>query len=200
MKIGYARVSTKDQLLDLQVDALEKAGCEIIFKETASGARTDRVELEKLLGQVRASDTVVVYKLDRLGRSLKHLLEVVALLKQKKVAIQSIQDSIDTNSAQGRLFFNICGSFAEFERELIRERTKAGLDAARARGRKGGRRHGMSPQAEQKAILAETYYKEGKMGVDQIARHIGISKMTLYKYLRHRGVRIGAYSHSNKSK
>ncbi len=193
MKIGYARVSTKDQNLALQTDALNKAGCEIIFTETASGAKTDRVELSTMLSQIRKGDIVVVYKLDRLGRSLKHLLEVVAQLNEKQVGIQSISDAIDTTTPQGRLFFNISACFAEFERDLIRERTKAGLEAARARGRKGGRRQGMTKEAEQKAILAETYYREGKMGVNQIALEIGVSKMTLYKYLRHRKVSIGAY-------
>lgn len=193
MKIGYARVSTKDQQLALQIDALTKAGCETIFTETASGAKTDRVELAKMMAHVRKDDIVVVYKLDRLGRSLKHLLEVVAELQAMKVGIQSISDAIDTTTPQGRLFFNISGSFAEFERDLIRERTKAGLEAARARGRKGGRRSGMTREAEQKAILAETYYREGKMGVNQIAKEIGVSKMTLYKYLRHRKVAISSY-------
>lgn len=198
MKIGYARVSTKDQSLEMQTDLLTKAGCEIIFKETASGAKTDRVELAKLLGQIRKDDIVIVYKLDRLGRSLKHLLEVVAQLNEKKVGIQSINDAIDTTTPQGRLFFNISGCFAEFERDLIRERTKAGLEAARARGRKGGRRQGMTKGAEQKAILAETYYLEGKMGVNQIANEIGVSKMTLYKYLRYRKVKVGNYIKINQ--
>jgi DNA invertase Pin-like site-specific DNA recombinase len=194
MKIGYARVSTKDQNLALQTDALTKAGCEIIFTETASGAKTDRIELAKMLSHIRKGDIVVVYKLDRLGRSLKHLLEVVAQLNDKEVGIQSISDAIDTTTPQGRLFFNISACFAEFERDLIRERTKAGLEAARARGRKGGRRQGMTKEAEQKAILAETYYKEGNMGVNQIALEIGVSKMTFYKYLRHRKVVIGSYT------
>lgn len=200
MKIGYARVSTKDQNLELQTDALKKAGCELIYTEIASGAKADRVELEKLLSQLRVGDVVVVYKLDRLGRSLKHLLEVVAQLGKMNVALQSICDAIDTTTAQGRLFFNISGCFAEFERDLIRERTKAGLEAARARGRKGGRRQGLTKEAEQKAILAETYYKEGKMGVNQIAIEIGVSKMTLYKYLRYRNVEISPYQSSHSIK
>ncbi len=198
MKIGYARVSTKDQNLDLQKDALLKSGCEMIFMETVSGAKADRVELEKLLGQVRKDDVVVVYKLDRLGRSLKHLLELVAQLNEKKVGLQSINDAIDTTTPQGRLFFNISASFAEFERDLIRERTKAGLEAARARGRKGGRRQEMTKEAQQKAILAETYYREGKMGVNKIAEEVGVSKMTLYKYLRHRKVEISSYNKTIK--
>lgn len=198
MKIGYARVSTKDQSLDLQTDALAKAGCEHVFTETASGAKSDRPELLKMLDFVRTGDVVVVYKLDRLGRSLKHLLDVVALLNQKGVGLFSINDAIDTTTPQGRLFFNISASFAEFERDLIRERTKSGLEAARARGRKGGRRAGMTKEAINKAILAEAYYKEGKLGVNAIAQEIGVSKMTLYKYLRHRGVKMSAYHKTSK--
>jgi DNA invertase Pin-like site-specific DNA recombinase len=134
MKIGYARVSTKDQSLNLQTDALTKAGCEIIFNEIASGAKSDRVELDKLFSQIRKGDILVVYKLDRLGRSLKHLLEFVAILNEKQIGLQSISDAIDTTTPQGRLFFNISACFSEFERDLIRERTRAGLEAARARG------------------------------------------------------------------
>ena len=193
MRIGYARVSTKDQSLNLQTDALTKAGCEIIFNEIASGAKSNRVELDKLFSQIRKGDILVVYKLDRLGRSLKHLLEFVALLNEKQIGLQSISDAIDTTTPQGRLFFNISACFSEFERDLIRERTRAGLESARARGRKGGRRQGMTKEAEQKAILAETYYREEKMGVNQIALEIRVSKMTLYKYLRHRKVPIGSY-------
>ncbi len=200
MKIGYARVSTKDQNLQMQTDALTKAGCQIIFTEIASGAKTDRVELDKLLNQIRKDDTLVVYKLDRLGRSLKHLLELVTQFNERQIGLQSISDAIDTTTPQGRLFFNISACFAEFERDLIRERTNAGLAAARARGRKGGRRQGMTKEAEKKAILAESYYKQGDMAVDKIALEIGVSKMTLYKYLRYRKVEIGSYVHQNDSK
>lgn len=139
----------------------------------------------------------MVYKLDRLGRSLKHLLEIVDILGKKDAGLHSITDMIDTTTPQGRLFFNISASLAEFEKDLIRERTKAGLEAARARGRKGGRRKGMNKEAEQKAILAETYYREGKMSVNLIAKEIGVSKMTLYKYLRYRNVNIGNYTVSD---
>jgi len=200
MKIGYARVSTSDQNFRLQEDALNKAGCEHVFYETASGAKTDRPELNRLMEHLRTGDVVVVYKLDRLGRSLKHLLEVVDILNKQGVGLQSVTDMIDTTTPQGRLFFNISASLAEFEKDLIRERTLAGLVAARARGRKGGRMRGMSKEAEKKAILAESYYREGKMGVSQIAKEIGVSKMTLYKYLRYRNVPIGVLSASNKNK
>ena len=191
MLIGYARVSTKDQNLELQLDALAKAGCEIIFQEKVSGVKADRPELARMLGQLRQGDVVCIYKLDRLGRSLKNLLELVTDFESRGVGLKSLTDAIDTTTPQGRLILNIFGSLAEFERDLIRERTRAGLDAARARGRKGGRRRGLSAEAQKKAMLAEVYYKEGKLGVNEIALTVGVSKMTLYKYLRLRGVSIG---------
>ncbi|MCF2220642.1 recombinase family protein [Chryseobacterium sp. PS-8] len=197
MRIGYVRVSTQDQNFNLQEDALRKSGCEMIYRETASGANTDRPELARIMEHLRSGDIIVVYKLDRLGRSLKHLLEVVEILNKKEVGLQSISDMIDTTTPQGRLFFHISASFAEFEKDLIRERTKAGLEAARARGRKGGRKAGISKEAEQKAILAEIYYNEGKLSVNEIAADLKISKMTLYKYLRHRNVFINSYKKAN---
>lgn len=194
MKIGYIRISTQDQNYNLQEDALNKLGCEMIFKETVSGATKERPQLKKLLEQIRKGDVVVVYKLDRLGRSLKHLLEIVEILNSKNVALQSLHDNIDTTTPQGRLFFNISASFAEFEKDLIRERTKAGLEAARERGKKGGRRKGLSKEAQQKAIIAENYYNEGIKSVNEIATDLKISKMTLYKYLRERNVEIKVYN------
>lgn len=124
MKIGYARVSTHDQNFELQEDALKKEGCEIIYTEITSGAKTDRPELNKLTEHIRKGDVVMVYKLDRLGRSLKHLLEMVDLFNKKEVGLRSINDSIDTSTPQGRLFFNISASFAEFEKDMIREGQK----------------------------------------------------------------------------
>ena len=194
MKIGYIRISTQDQNYNLQEDALNKLGCEMIFKETVSGAKKERPQLKKLLEQIRKGDVVVVYKLDRLGRSLKHLLEIVEVLNSKNVALQSLHDNIDTTTPQGRLFFNISASFAEFEKDLIRERTKAGLEAERERGKKGGRRKGLSKEAQQKAIIAENYYNEGIKSVNEIATDLKISKMTLYKYLRERNVEIKVYN------
>ena len=188
MKIGYARVSTQGQQVDLQVDALEKAGCELIFQEIVSGAKADRPELAKMRAQLRKGDTVCIYKLDRLGRSMKHLLELVDEFQQKGVGLLSLTDAIDSSTAQGRLVLNLFASLAEFERDLIRERTQAGLLSARARGRKGGRQKGLSPEAEKNARLAEMYYKEGVLGVNLIAKKLAISKVTFYKYLRHRGV------------
>ncbi|MEO6285980.1 MAG: recombinase family protein [Dyadobacter sp.] len=194
MKIGYARVSTQDQNLEMQLDALGKAGCEKIFQEKASGIKSDRPHLAAMQQILREGDVIYIYKLDRLGRSLKHLLEMTSDFEKRGIGLVSINDHIDTTTAQGRLIFNIFASLAEFERDLIRERTKSGLEAARARGRKGGRSRGLSKEAEKKAMLAQTLYNERKLGVNEIAADLEISKMTLYKYLRHRGVIINSKS------
>ena len=140
MLIGYARVSTSDQTLDLQKDALEKAGCDRIFTETASGSKAERIGLEKALNYVRPGDTLVVWRLDRLGRSLPHLIETITSLNNRKIGFKSITESIDTTTSGGKLVFHIFGALAEFEREIIKERTKAGLTAARARGRRACQR------------------------------------------------------------
>ena len=140
------------------------------------------------MASLRKGDTVYIYKLDRLGRSLKHLLDMVAELEFRGVGLVSLTDAINTTSAQGRLVFNLFASLAEFERELIRERTHAGLASARARGRVGGRQRDLSEVAERTAIIAETLYREQQLGVNEIAKRLDISKVTLYKYLRHRGV------------
>lgn len=192
MKIGYARVSTQDQNLEMQLDSLQKAGCEKVFQEKASGIKSDRPQLAAMQQILREGDVIYIYKLDRLGRSLKHLLEMTSDFEKRGIGLVSINDFIDTTTAQGRLIFNIFASLAEFERDLIRERTKSGLEAARARGRKGGRSRGLSKEAEKKAMLAQTLYNERKLGVNEIAADLEISKMTLYKYLRHRGVQINS--------
>jgi DNA invertase Pin-like site-specific DNA recombinase len=192
MRIGYARVSTKGQSLDLQVDALNKAGCEQVYREVASGAKTARPILDDVLSRLREGDVLVIWKLDRLGRSLQHLVTLATDLMERKVGLISLNDPVDTTSAQGRLIFNIFASLAEFERELIRERTQAGLAAARARGRKGGRPKGLAKQAQAKAMAAETLYREGQLSVQGICDQLGISKPTLYSYLRYRGVEVGA--------
>ncbi|WP_288424230.1 recombinase family protein [uncultured Spirosoma sp.] len=191
MIIGYARVSTQDQNLSMQLDALNAQGCTRIFQEKASGAKADRPELTKLLEHVREGDTVVVWKLDRLGRSLTHLVQLVTELETKNVGLISLNDPVDTTTAQGRLVFRIFASLAEFERELIRERTNAGLQSARRRGQRLGRPGGLSKSAQDKAMIAESLYREAKHSVEGIAQHIGISKSTLYRYLRSRGVDVG---------
>jgi len=191
MQIGYARVSTKDQNFDLQIDALRKAGCEKVFQEVVSGAKAERPVLAGLLRELRPGDILVIWKLDRLGRSLRHLVELAGTLMEQDVGLRSLNDPIDTTTPQGRLAFNLFASLAEFERDLIRERTQAGLTAARARGRKGGRPKGLHPQAERTACAAETLYREQRLSVREIAEELGIAKSTLYEYLRHRGVPIG---------
>jgi DNA invertase Pin-like site-specific DNA recombinase len=194
MKIGYARVSTKDQVLDLQIDALEKDNCEKIYTEVMSGSKSERPKLQEMLANLRNGDLVVIWKLDRLGRSLKHLVELVNFFIEQGVGLRSLHDHIDTTTSQGRLIFNIFASLAEFERDLIQERTRAGLSAARARGRLGGKPKGLSKEAESIACAAETLYKEGKLSVSQIIKQLGIAKATFYNYLRRRNVLISSYT------
>ena len=191
MKIGYARVSTKDQDFSLQLDALKKAGCTKIFQEKITGAKKDRPELQKLIEQVREGDTIVIWKLDRLGRSLKDLVELVNDFQDKGAGLQSLNDSIDTTTPTGKLTFHLFAALAEFERDIISERTKAGLAAARARGRKGGRPKGLSKEAKHKSIIAAKLYKEGKFTTQQICDDLNIARNTLYSYLRHQNVEIG---------
>lgn len=193
MKIGYARISTKEQNLDLQIDALEKDGCERIYTEIMSGTKSERPKLQELVNNLRPGDVIVVWKLDRLGRSLKHLVELINQFLQQEVGLRSLNDHIDTTTPQGRLIFNIFASLAEFERDLIQERTTAGLAAARARGRLGGKPKGLSKQAESIACAAETLYKEGKLTVSEIISQLGIARATFYNYLRHRNVLVSSF-------
>lgn len=193
MKIGYARVSTREQNLDMQIIALEEAGCERIYEEKVSGVKAERPILNNLINQLRPGDVLVIWKLDRLGRSLKNLVQLVQKLMESDIGLYSINDPIDTTSPQGRLIFNIFASLAEFERDVICERTQAGLSAARARGRLGGRPRGLSKKAEATACAAETLYKEKKLSVVEICKKLSISKSTLYKYLRYRNVPIAYY-------
>ncbi len=194
MKFGYARVSTNSQDLRLQIDALKKEGCNKIFKEKVSGATRERPQLKKIMSSLRKKDIIVIYKLDRLGRSLKDLVNLVSEIQEKGAGLKSLNDQINTATPTGKLTFHLFAALAEFERDIIRERTMAGLAAARARGRVGGRPPGLSKKAEDKAIIAEQLYKEGRLSVSEICEHISISRMTLYKYLRHRGVTINAYA------
>lgn len=180
MKIGYARVSTQDQNEALQIDALKQAGCERICTDKASGAKQDRPELAKCLEHLREGDTLVVWRLDRLGRSLKHLLEVVEDLKERGIAFHSTEEGMDTSTNGGKLIFSIFGALAEFERNLIRERTQAGLEAARARGRMGGRKHKLTDK--QVETLRKMYHSK-EHSLSEICKTFGISKPTVYRYL-----------------
>lgn len=186
MKIGYARVSTHEQNLSLQKDAVKQAGCGKIFQDRVSGAKAERPGLEEAKAYVREGDTLVVWRLDRLGRSLKHLIKTITALEERGVAFQSIQESIDTTTSGGRLVFHIFGALAEFERNLIRERTRAGLAAARARGRRGGRPRALD---EKKTQLLYQLYDERKRTVKEICEVLDISKSTLYAYLQRRKTR-----------
>ena len=194
MKYGYARVSTKDQVLDLQIDALKKAGCNKVFQEIAKGSKADRPELAALLREIKSGDTLVVWKLDRMGRSLPHLIKTVNELISNNIDIISLNDPINVITAQGRFMFNVFASLAEFEKDLIRERTMAGLKSARDRGRMGGRPKGLSEKAKRSACSAEALYKQNELTSTEIAAQLDISKTTLYKYLRTRNVKIGSLS------
>lgn len=178
--VGYARVSTQDQNADLQEDALSEAGCEKVFTDQASGAQADRPQLEAALSYLREGDVLVVWRLDRLGRSLKHLITVVSDLEDRGVGFRSLTESIDTTTSAGKLIFHVFAALAEFERDLIRERTKSGLEAARARGRKGGRKPSLSPK---KIELARKMYKDGDSTVAEIAKVLGVSRATIYRHL-----------------
>jgi DNA invertase Pin-like site-specific DNA recombinase len=178
MFIGYARVSTHDQTLALQQDALQKADCTKIFTDTASGAKTERKGLEEALNFVRRGDTLVVWRLDRLGRSLPHLISTMTDLEERGIGFKSLTENIDTTTSGGKLIFHIFGALAEFERNLIRERTLAGLAAARARGRKGGRPKVLMPEQRR---IAQALYDDPKNPIADICRTFKISRFTLYR-------------------
>jgi DNA invertase Pin-like site-specific DNA recombinase len=178
--IGYCRVSTSDQNLSLQKDELKKFGCSKIYEDVASGSKSERVGLEAAIDFAREGDTLVIWKLDRLGRSLRDLIEIVNRLEQNGVSFVCITQNIDTRTPGGKLFFHIFGALAEYERDLIRERTKAGLTAARARGRKGGRKPAMT---EEQVEQARAMMDNPKLKIKSIIKTLGISKATLYKYV-----------------
>jgi DNA invertase Pin-like site-specific DNA recombinase len=180
MLIGYARVSTHEQTLNLQQDALTKAGCTKIFTDTASGAKTERIGLEEALNYVRKGDTLVVWRLDRLGRSLPHLITTMTGLEERGIGFKSLTENIDTTTSSGKLIFHIFGALAEFERNLIRERTTAGLLAARARGREGGRPKALT--GKQLSIAHDLYEK--RHPIAEICRTLKISRATLYRALK----------------
>jgi DNA invertase Pin-like site-specific DNA recombinase len=180
MLVGYARVSTRDQNYELQLDALEAAGCKKVFEEKLSGAQRDRPELKAVLEYVRHGDTLVVWKLDRLARSFKQLIETVEMLSGRQIGFRSLTENIDTTSSGGRLIFHIFGALAEFERSIIRERTTAGLAAARARGRVGGRPPALS---QSDLRVAQTLLRDGALTVAEIAERLHVAPSTLYKHL-----------------
>lgn len=180
MLVGYARVSTRDQKPHLQLDALREAGCERIFEETAGGSKRERPELQAALDFMRSGDTLVIWKLDRLARSTRQLLETVERLLKQGIGLKTLTQDIDTTTAGGRLIFTVFSAIAEFEQEIIRERTCAGLDAARARGRKGGRPRVLSEKdlKEARALLTDP-----DITVEDVARRLGVGSSTLYRYL-----------------
>ena len=180
MLIGYARVSTRDQKPHLQVDALQEAGCERIFQETVSGAKRERPELQSALDFMRTGDTLVIWKLDRLARSTRQLLDTVEGLARRGIGLKALTQDIDTTTAGGRLIFTVFSAIAEFEREIIRERTRAGLDAAHSRGRKGGRPRAL---VEKDLKQARALLTDPEITVEDVARRLGVGPSTLYRYL-----------------
>lgn len=182
-KIGYARVSTREQNLDLQIDALNRAGCDIIFSEKISSSK-ERKELEKALEYLREGDILVVWKLDRLARSLKELVLMISSLSEKGIEFKSLSDAIDTTSSLGKCQLGIFASLAQYERDIIKERTRAGLEAARQRGKIGGRPKGLSEEAKRKRRLAVKLYEDPTIAIDDICKATELSKATLYRYLK----------------
>jgi len=187
--LGYARISTAEQNADLQRDALTAAGCWRVFTDTSSGALDRRPELDRCLEQLRPGDTLVVWRLDRLGRSLRHLLEVVTGLAGQQVGFRSLTENIDTTTSGGRLVFHVFAALAEFEREIIRERTQAGLAAARARGRRGGRPVLLSSEQVRQA---QRMYEQRELTVAQIGAVLGVSRTTVYRALGRSAAAAGA--------
>lgn len=181
MLIGYARVSTEEQNLDLQTDALKKAGCEKTFIDKVSGAKSERKGLNAALEMLRPGDVLMVWRLDRLGRSLKHLIELVTELEQKEIGFRSLTENIDSTTTGGKLVFHLFGALAEFERNLIRERTKAGLAAARVRGKKGGRREVMD---EKKIRQAQALMTDPNNTITDICKTLGVGRTSFYKYVK----------------
>ena len=181
MNIGYCRISTNDQNLDLQLDELKKAGCERIFQDIASGAKSDRKGLKEAIEFARSGDVIVCWKLDRVGRSLRYLIETINTLKDRGIGFRCLTQQLDTTTPSGMLIFHVFGAMSEFERSLIQERTQAGLQAARARGRLGGRPKSVN---ENRIASASTLYKDGKMSINQICETLKISRATFYRDLK----------------
>ncbi|WP_255699354.1 recombinase family protein [Dyadobacter sp. CY327] len=194
IKLGYARVSTQEQNLDLQLDALKKEGCKQVFTDKVSGVKATKPNFEKLMEYARPGDTIVIWKLDRLGRSTIKLIELIEQLKNKGVNLKSLSEAIDTSTATGNLFFQFMCVLAEHERNIIRERTKAGLESARARGRSGGRPEGLSERYRKIAPEVKEIYEKNSRSTDEIREMFKIkSQPTLYKILKYSGVDIKGF-------
>lgn len=188
MLIGYARVSTHEQNLDLQLDALKQAGCQKIFTDKISTLKAERKGLDEALTFLRPGDVLVVWKLDRLGRTLKQLIELVAMFNQKGIGFKSLKETIDTTTSTGKLVFHIFAALAEFERDIIHERTRAGLEAARARGRRGGRPKALTPK---QAALAQSLYDSKEHSIQDICDTLHVARGTLYRYVEKETVKVG---------
>jgi DNA invertase Pin-like site-specific DNA recombinase len=201
MKLGYARVSTSEQVLDLQLDALRQAGCEQVFTDTVSGIKAHKPSWEQLLAYARPGDTIVIWRLDRLGRSTKHLIAVVEDLSRRGLHLISLQDPIDTTSPGGQLVFQIFCALAEHERNVLVQRTHAGLQAARARGRQGGRPSGLAPRYQKIAPAVKELYEAGQQSTRQLMAYFQIgSRRTLYKILRFAGCQINEKASAHTAK
>ena len=181
MLVGYSRVSTNDQSLNSQIDKLKEFGCEKIFTDVISGGKSERKGLKEMLAYLRENDTVVVFRLDRLGRSLKDLIDIMNLFKNKNIHFKSISENIDTATPTGKLIFHITGAFAEFERNIIRERTKAGIESARARGRKGGRPTKMT---EERIKMAKILHNDKSLSINDILKQMNIKRGLFYRMLK----------------
>lgn len=181
MLIGYSRISTNDQSLDSQIDKLKQYGCEKIYTDIMSGSKSERPQLNEMIEYAREGDTIVVYRLDRLGRGLKDLINLITIFELKKVNFKSLTENIDTTTSTGKLIFHIAGAFAEFERNIIRERTKAGLESARARGRKGGRPKKINDNLIR---LAKTMHANKEISINDIVKNLGVSRATFFNMVK----------------
>lgn len=204
MKFGYARISTKDQNMDMQLDALLRAGIEEknIYKDISSGIKRERIGFDAMLIKLRKGDEVVMWKLDRIARSVAHMSKLMEGWEAEGIQFRSIMEPhLDTSSSQGKFMFTIFSAFAQLERDVIVERTTAGLRAAAKRGRKGGRPHGLSKSAKKKSLMCAKLYKTNTTTIEDIMDMVGIgSKATFYKYLRYQGVKPDGYVPNKKSK
>lgn len=201
MKIGYARVSKREQNLDLQLDALKEAGCDKIFFEKVSGAKVARKELDNAISHLREGDILIIYKLDRLARSMKHLTQLAEDFLEKGIQLKTLKDGLTMdNTAVGKLMFHVFAMLAQFERDLTIERTNAGLAASRRKGKKGGRKPGLTKEGQEKAAQILKLYDSGVFSVQEICNTVGCARATMYKYLKLERKRIKKMSSENPLK